>query len=271
MNDQFCNFSVKEKKALENIFNVSFKMNTDGYNELFAAYDDFQSYYYNNEPKKGRSRYQLMAREAFLPQTKDEKFSVKYKDSVQYQIGIDLPVLINPAENVTHKGTIFFVAEDPLRPPPTEVEKNELNRKNDIVLSMPFGVHIEQARKNRLKVYWQVFERLLNDGYSIYATDIYKIWMKQIGSRSKEKIPNDLIEAFKNSLQEEVNWLTPSLIVCYGNRAFDAANHLSLKTENILFPHPSGSANGKWKRDMGKADDQFKKDYIYSKIKETIN
>lgn len=262
MNYKFCNFSDKEKKGLKEILSTSFEIKD--YDKIFEVYEVFSNNFYGlTQPTKIES----IERTKLFPKTRQKDFLSKFTD-LNYQIGIDLPVLINPLQR--SKKTIFIVAEDPLR-------SFEYPQK-DVIFSTPFGTHIENCRTNNLRVYWDIIQNILNNDYNVYLTDIFKVWIKRKDSR-KEFIKGDLFENFRSSLEQEIDAFSPQLIITYGKPASLLINRMNLSSniKTISFAHPAPTANGSWKKILTShykdntiqctADNKI--NYINSQIKNT--
>ena len=68
-----------------------------------------------------------------------------------------------------------------------------INTAKKIILSTPFGTHYKEYRERYGKIYWEFSNSLFSEGFSIYYTDINKIWIKEINASKKLKIPKDLM------------------------------------------------------------------------------
>lgn len=111
MNHIFCNLSGEDKNNLINIFKTSFDIPNDGIDALFEKYTAFKKEFDSNEePSLG---YITLQRDWVLPKTTDSEFLSKYKNENEYNIGIDLPILLEP--QIPNGKSIMFIAEDPLR------------------------------------------------------------------------------------------------------------------------------------------------------------
>ena len=83
--------------------------------------------------------------------------------------GIDVPVLLKPDTNINGK-TIVIVGESPLR------DTNDPNNKKRVLLGTPYAVHQKFDAPSQCNVYKKIFSDLLKEGYSVYLTDIIKVW-----------------------------------------------------------------------------------------------
>lgn len=181
-------------------------------------------------------KIECIDRNGLVPRTNNLNFLKNFKNT-EYQVGVDLPILFK--NDIENNKTIFIVAEDPLR--------TFSNPQDEIILSTPFGIHIPRNRSNRLRVYWEIINYLIDSGFNVYLTDIKKIWVKH-KLKPKESIPGDLFETFKLALDWEIQRLNPALIISFGSLASDSIkNYHHYNGKIVEFPHPSPTANRKWK------------------------
>lgn len=270
MKYNFCNFSEKENTFITEIFETSFTLTSEGFESIFEAYRTFKNNFDSGlDPEKG---FVTINRNDIIPKTYNQKLLELYKENKSSQVGIDLPILLSP--KTPNGKTIMFVAEDPLR--------DGKYKCDDVILSTPFGVHISSLRKKSHKVYWEVFEKLLEKGYRIYITDIFKIWIKDItkkGRNAKEKINkiDDLHSNFLSGLKKEIDWINPIKIVSYGNSSFGGLLQLNTEQEIVQIIHPAARDNH-WKQKLLElnegdliANHENKIKYILSKIEKLQN
>lgn len=125
--------------------------------------------------------------------------------------GIDVPVLLKPDTNINGK-TIVIVGESPLR------DTNNSNNKNKVLLGTPYAVHQIFDAPSQCNVYKKIFSDLLNEGYSLYLTDIIKVWWEGKDLKADaddKKIFEKEIQAILNNgkIGEDL------FIVAWGNKA----------------------------------------------------
>jgi hypothetical protein len=235
MNTKFCAFTTADKAAMKDIFTTVFDIDDQGLDKLFKAYEKFDEDFISQQkspPTALSEGAQSIEREKILPKQVQEELEKKFMDNA-YIIGIDLPVILTP-ENGSGK-TVFIVAEDPLR-------GEQFRNDPKVILSTPFGIHRE-----RIKVYWLILDNLLQKGYSVYLTDIHKLWLKD-KDHGKIKLQGALLDNFKRCLKKEIDYFNPELIITYGNPAKDSIEGMQLSTQVSSFLHPSPSANASWKK-----------------------
>jgi hypothetical protein len=154
-------------------------------------------------------------------------------------VGVDIPVLLSQV-NKASKGIIVILGESPLR------TRNDKDDKNNIVFGLPYAVHMDMNNPAQSRMYKKIFNKLLNEGYSIYLTDIIKDWWK-----GRKLDPMDLdVDLFKEELQILQNYynLSPDkiTIVCFGKKAEKAVNKINVGNF-ISLPHPSKLNWSIWK------------------------
>ena len=90
--------------------------------------------------------------------------------------GFDIPVLIrkNDGNNVVDKKLMIIVGESPLR------EGSEPK----FLVGFPFAVDYERKKPSQCYVYKELFNKLLDEDYDLYITDIIKVWSG--GSKNKK-------------------------------------------------------------------------------------
>ncbi len=96
--------------------------------------------------------------------TVNPKCSIKGVHYEQELVGIDIPVLLKPSN--ANNDMIVILGESPLRN-----DKNRINGQN-IIFGLPYAVHMDENSPTQSKVYKKIFNSLMDEGYSIYLTDI---------------------------------------------------------------------------------------------------
>ena len=150
-------------------------------------------------------------------------------------VGIDVSVLLVPNTPCRDK-TIVIVGESPLR------DTKVFNNPNDILLGTPYAVHQEFGCPSQCNVYKKIFSDLLQEGYSIYLTDIIKVWWG--GKKGKElKACTTDEQLFK---KEMASLNSDYVIVAWGRKAKD--NLVKWGYVPIIdLPHPSQQNWNNWK------------------------
>ena len=108
--------------------------------------------------------------------------------------GIDVPVLLKPDTNINGK-TIVIVGESPLR------DTNDPNNSKIVLLGTPYAVHQEFDAPSQCNIYKKIFSDLLKKGYSVYLTDIIKVWWKDKDLKANA----DDKKIFEKELQKILN------------------------------------------------------------------
>lgn len=190
-------------------------------------------------------------------------------------IGVDLPVLIeNKEKNL--KEIVVILGQDPLRDK-TDSKVNSINPTlpNDVIVGTPYAVHFPNTYKG-VKLYHDIFDYIL-EKYPVYLTDILKFHSNRKGNNNRTK--NDFGTYYKgvikkgalNLLKEELEHLknlgyTIKYAVLFGGITQALSTLFPPSCTIINFPHPSGTANGKWAKLVEQCTDNYKVNYIIDKL-----
>ncbi len=171
--------------------------------------------------------------------------------------GIDVPVLLKPDTNINGK-TIVIVGESPLR------DTNDPNNSKIVLLGTPYAVHQEFDAPSQCNIYKKIFSDLLKKGYSVYLTDIIKVWWKDKDLKANA----DDKKIFEKELQKILNngKIGKDLfIVAWGNKA----RGILEKDYPFLIklPHPSQQNWNNWKLHIFEKAIYDKKDINYATSK----
>ena len=174
----------------------------------------------------------------------DGGFQEVYK--VSPSIAVDLPSLFEIDDGIKDKATIVILGQDS--------KSNEGSEK--ISLGTPYGLHHKGSREvlKRTKLYFEMITSLLKLGYRVYLTDIYKVWVcdpnrPYYGMR----LPKVDRELFVSALKSELLIMNPVAIVTWGKEPANSIAKIHLNIQHLNFPHPSGAANGSWKKLINKS------------------
>ena len=149
-------------------------------------------------------------------------------------IGIDVPVLLK-SEGNDNKGTICIVGESPLR------NIKDFKNSDNILLGTPYAVHQEFGSPSQCDVYKKIINNLLAAGYSVYLTDIVKIWWK-----GKDMIKDKDVD--ENFLEKELEKIGKNVfIVTWGKRASDKFSKMNIDYLPLLHPGKRNWDNWKLK------------------------
>lgn len=161
---------------------------------------------------------------------------------IQGILGFDVPVLIKTEEKC--KGTIAILGQDALRDPKDPLLE-DFNTKDDIVVGLPYAIAYDHNYK-QVSVYHNLVKDILDAGYDVYLTDIWKSWDKDHNSRmgkwSNYNPHNRCMEdAFKSVNVDHV--------VLMGNVAQNKFKTITTPNSvvEIPVPHLSPAANGTWR------------------------
>ena len=168
--------------------------------------------------------------------------------------GIDVPVLLKPTTNANGK-TIVIVGESPLR------DTNNSKNQNKVLLGTPYAVHQKFDAPSQCNVYKKIFSDLLNKGYSVYLTDIIKVWWegKDLKADADDK------KIFEKEIQKILNngKIGKDLfIVAWGNKAGGVLEKDYPFLIKLL--HPSQQNWNNWKLHIFEKAIYDKKDITYA-------
>ena len=167
---------------------------------------------------------------AFCPPTQNSVWSTNIPNYPKPLVGIDVPVLLKPTK--CNGKTIIILGESPLRN-----DKNIISGKN-VIFGTPYAVHQNIDSPKQCIVYKLIFNGLLSKGYSVYLTDVIKVWWK------KKKL--DPTDEDKDILDNELNKFPNHYIVSWGKRADTALRDMK-KTPIVSLPHPGQLNWNNWK------------------------
>lgn len=164
----------------------------------------------------------------------------KFNTNGKKYSGVDISVLLKPEDGGNGK-TIVIVGESPLR------DTKNPNNQNIVLLGTPYAVHQKKDCPKQCNVYKMIFNDLLKAGYSIYLTDIFKIWWQN--RRGNKDL--DFNEIEKKVLEEEFKIFglgDNPIIVIWSKLAADILRKKKMeKKDFLLLPHPCKKNWNNWK------------------------
>ncbi|NEU80449.1 uracil-DNA glycosylase [Nostoc sp. UIC 10630] len=174
----------------------------------------------------------------------DESFQKCYEDALV--IGVDIPSLLEKNNNISNKKTVVILGQDPLRKSDKRVEK--------IGIATPYALHLKSCREKlrNTRLYFDLIKVLLDAGYRVYLTDIFKVWVSEASCDDGIPLSKKDGSRFIQVLKTELKIFEPLAIVTWGKKASTAIKSIKLEVKPLEFPHPSGAANGAWRELMGK-------------------
>jgi len=175
----------------------------------------------------------------------DPFYSVIKKNKVETPCGVDIPILLKP-EPETDKPLIVILGESALRNK-KELEDITNDASNNVILGTPYAIHLEKCPP-KCGVYRKIFDAILKKGYSIYLTDIIKVWWKD-----KELVPEENldIKVFNMELNKLKEIYKDIVIVAWGKKPKDALQKKFNMIPNVDFlplPHPGQKNWDAWKQ-----------------------
>jgi len=177
-------------------------------------------------------------------------FQKRYDEALL--VGVDLPSILEKDNGILEKKTIVILAQDPLRKGSKRIE--------EIGVGTPYSLHEKRCREKGISSnYFDLIKVLLDEGYRVYLTDIYKIWVSQPDKDRCISLSKQDENHFIQILKAELEILAPLTIITWGQKASDAVESLNLDVRHLKFPHPSNAANGTWLKIIGKSPTQENK------------
>lgn len=182
-------------------------------------------------------------------------------------IGYDVPVLIHTKYDIC-KGIVAILGQDALRDANDPLLRG-INIAKNIVVGLPYAIAFNGNYK-QVAVYHNLIKDILDAGYDVYLTDIWKSWDACHKSRLGKWTKGN---PHKQSLDAEFNGtcINISYIVLMGGIAQNKFKTM-LNTTNIIdirVPHLSPSANGIWKNKLGgkPINEPNKIDYVKNEMR----
>lgn len=169
--------------------------------------------------------------------SEDPEFHNIYDQSPS--IAVDLPSLFELDDGVKSKSTIIILGQD---------SKSDQDSEK-ISIGTPYGLHHKGSREvlKRTKLYFDMIYVLLELGYRVYLTDIYKIWIcDPKRPYNGIKLPKVDQRRFVDILRPELLTVNPVAIITWGKEPASGVAQIGLDIQHLSFPHPSGAANGAW-------------------------
>jgi len=159
-------------------------------------------------------------------------------------IAVDLPSVWELDDGRIDKPTIAIIGQD---------SKHNKDH-SELIVGTPYGLHHKGSRENltHTKLYFEMVEVLLALGYRVYLTDLLKIWVCNPEQRYVGiKLPNDDQQRFRELIKPELDVVRPCAVVTWGKLAGTAVDQLNLGIKHVKCIHPSGAANGAFKKLTG--------------------
>ena len=193
-----------------------------------------------------------------LRKENDPLYSVINSDIVQTPRGIDIPILLEPDAN--HNGPLIIIlGESPLR---SKKDLDAIKEPHNVILGTPYALHLEKDPP-KCGVYRKIFNALVEKGYSLYITDIIKVWWE--GKKDNLLVPDELdITIFKEEWKK-IKGRKP-VIVAWGKKAQNALKKIEEVSNEVILPlpHPSAQNRDSWKLKILEKAVFEKKDVLYA-------
>ncbi|MHC5597025.1 MAG: uracil-DNA glycosylase [Nostoc sp.] len=174
----------------------------------------------------------------------NESFHKCYEDALV--IGVDIPSLLEKNNNISNKKTVVIVGQDTLRKSDKRVE--------EIGIATPYALHLKDCRENlpNTRLYFDLIKVLLDAGYRVYLTDIFKVWVSEANCDRGIPLKKQDRTRFIQVLKAELEIFEPVAIVTWGKKASNGIKRIELEVKPFEFPHPGRAAHGALGRLMGK-------------------
>lgn len=126
----------------------------------------------------------------------------------------------------------------------------------DAVCSTPFGLHWKSWREkgNGGARIWGLVQKLLSFNVALYLTDIRKFHFRTVESKTPIHEIQTIATSYKSMLLEEINLVSPQLIITLGTQSASALSkfrEIKSDIQILNLPHFSGQAQGKIKEYFG--------------------
>ncbi|MEH2281144.1 MAG: uracil-DNA glycosylase [Nostoc sp.] len=177
--------------------------------------------------------------------SQDESFQKCYEDALV--IGVDIPSLLEKNNNISNKKTVAILGQDPLRKSDRRVE--------EIGIATPYALHLKNCREKlrNTRLYFDLIKVLLDAGYRVYLTDIFKIWVSEANCDRGIPLNKKDRTRFIQVVKTELEIFEPVAVITWGKKASSAIRSISLEVKHLEFPHPGGAAMGTLHKLLGKS------------------
>lgn len=219
---EFCNFEKSQVEAICKMLGKTF--NTEPA-EIKAFYQRLRDDFHRVEWPK-----EICANRRFFTSL-DERFWPTYNQAKV--VACDLPSLLSRGG----QKTVMIIAQDALSKEPSP---------ETVRIGTPYALHIKKCREelHNTRRYFQMLDVLLRQGYQVYLTDFYKIYVGGASLTRKDR------KRFGEVLKQEIEMLDPDALITWGRKATVAVEKLKTGRPHYSYPHPSGSARWMWAKLM---------------------
>lgn len=237
----FCTFDDQQFESICNLLCSTFNTSNA---ELLGFYESLRAgFHLTDWPSP------VFANHHFL-NSQDDLFQATYECAPT--IACDLPSLLSRGG----QKTIMLIAQDPYNKTPAK----------QVWIGTPYGLHVKKMREEKhTRRYLQLIDVLLHQGYRVYLTDIYKVYVHGV------RLPRKDRQWFSHVLKQEVEMINPIAVITWGGKATQAVAKLGLNTPHHAYPHPSGNARSAWARLIGdRATDARILDYWQQSVEQQL-
>ncbi|MBD2501446.1 uracil-DNA glycosylase family protein [Anabaena azotica] len=231
-------FSQFKNNEFKNLYHQLAQVFTISQNQISEFYETMRKEF----EEEGCTKH-TFSRNIF--HSSNESFQQLYDNA--WIIGVDIPSILERNDQTLNKKTIAILGQDPRRQSDTRVE--------EIEIATPYALHSKYCREKHhsTRLYFDLIQVLLDNGYRVYLTDVLKIWISQ-DNNGKHSIPliKQERERFRKILQLELEIFEPLAVITWGKVANKAVHSLDSSIKHLEFPHPSPANHHSWTKIMGK-------------------
>ncbi|AFY50445.1 uracil DNA glycosylase superfamily protein [Nostoc sp. PCC 7524] len=174
----------------------------------------------------------------------NSSFQKRYEEALV--VGVDIPSILEKDNNILNKKTVAIIGQDPLRHSDTRVE--------EISIATPYALHLKNCREklHTTRRYFDLIKILLDEGYRVYLTDIFKVFVSKEDCDRRLPLTKQDHTRFIQVLKAELEIFKPIAVITWGQEARIGVSSIKLQHKHLVFPHPSGAANGTWRKLISK-------------------
>jgi len=220
----FSNFKDNE---FENLFQQLAEVFTIPQSQLSKLYERMREEFEAESCSKPKP---TLPREIFY--SSHESFQKLYDNA--WIIGVDIPSILELNNNIRDKKTIVILGQDPRRRSKERVE--------EIEIATPYALQSKYCREKHrsTRLYFDLIKVLLENGYRVYLTDVFKIWISQPnnGIYNTPLIKQEQ-DRFIKILKLELEIFKPLAVITWGQVASEAVDRITSSFNHFKFPHPS--------------------------------
>lgn len=174
--------------------------------------------------------------------SRDLEFQKRYSHA--FVVGVDIPSLLERNDGFSNKKTVVILGQDPLRKSKERIE--------EIGIATPYGMHLKICREKdrNTRLYFDLIRVLLDEGYRVYLTDIFKVWVSEVDKDKAISLSRKDYQRFTDVLRVELGIFNPLVVISWGQIAAKAFKSINSNFKHLECPHPSAANHHTWCRLM---------------------